>query len=255
MSSSVIRQLGSILRSASRSALAGSSKQSLASVAPRTYGLTSASRVMKFSTARTALNSAEKKKQDETKASGEAMGATDKDAAAGAGSEALQAQIKEKDAKIKELQEAILYGKADYQNLQRRSKDEKAQAGDFAITKLAKDLTSSIDILGLALKSVPEELRTAPKDLDLKDPRRVVADLYSGVDLTSKSLLDMLRTHGIVQFDPTGDKFDPKEHEALYQAPVPGKEPGTVLECSKVGYKIKDRLLRAAEVGVVQSTE
>lgn len=211
---------------------------------------------MNFSTARTAFNSADKKKEEETKASGEAMGATDKDAAAGAGagSEALQAQIKEKDAKIKELQEAILYGKADYQNLQRRSKDEKLLAGDVAITKLAKDLTSSIDILGLALKSVPEELRVAPKDLDSKDPRRVVADLYSGVDLTSKSLLDMLRTHGIVQFDPTGEKFDPKEHEALYQAPVPGKEPGTVLECSKVGYKIKDRLLRAAEVGVVQST-
>ncbi|GAC93811.1 potential mitochondrial presequence-associated import motor subunit [Pseudozyma hubeiensis SY62] len=209
---------------------------------------------MTFSTARTAFNSAEKKKEEETKASGEAMGATDKDAA-GAGSDALQAQIKEKDAKIKELQEAILYGKADYQNLQRRSKDEKLLAGDIAITKLAKDLTSSIDILGLALRSVPEELRVASKDLDMKDPRRVVADLYSGVDLTSKSLLDMLRTHGIVQFDPTGEKFDPKEHEALYQAPVPGKEPGTVLECSKVGYKIKDRLLRAAEVGVVQSTE
>lgn len=145
-----------------------------------------------------------------------------------------------------------MYQKADYQNLQRRSVEEKSQAGDYAITKLAKDLTSSIDILGLALKSVPEEFRTAPKDLDPKDPRKVTADLYSGVELTSKSMLDMLRTHGITQFNPTGEKFNPKEHEALYQAPVPGKEPGTVLDCSKVGYKIKDRLLRAAEVGVVQ---
>ncbi|CBQ73895.1 related to MGE1-heat shock protein-chaperone [Sporisorium reilianum SRZ2] len=254
MSSSMSRQLGFALRSVSRSAAAGSSKQSLASVAPRAAAFQPVARAMNFSTVRTALNSASQKKEEETKASGEAMGATDKDAAA-ASTEALQAQIKDKDTKIKELQEAILYGKADYQNLQRRSKDEKAQAGDFAITKLAKDLTSSIDILGLALRSVPEELRAASQDIDSKDPRRVIADLYSGVDLTSKSLLDMLRTHGIVQFDPTGEKFDPKEHEALYQAPVPGKEPGTVLECSKVGYKIKDRLLRAAEVGVVQSTD
>lgn len=246
------RQLGFALRTASRSAVAGSSRQSLASAAPRASAFAQLPRVMTFSTTRSAPNSASNKKEEEAQASGEAMGATDSEA--GASTDALQAQIKEKDAKIKELQEAILYGKADYQNLQRRTKDEKAQAGDFAITKLAKDLTSSIDILGLALKSVPEELRTAPKDLDSKDPRRVIADLYSGVDLTSKSLLDMLRTHGIVQFDPTGEKFDPKEHEALYQAPVPGKEPGTVLECSKVGYKIKDRLLRAAEVGVVQST-
>lgn len=252
MSSSMSRQLGFALRSVSRSAVAGSSKQSLASVAPCASAFAPVSRAMNFSTARTAFNSAEKKKEEETKASGEAMGATDKES--GTGSEGLQAQIKEKDDRIKELQEAILYGKADYQNLQRRSKDEKAQAGDFAITKLAKDLTNSLDILGLALRSVPEEFRAAPKDLDQKDPRRVISDLYSGIELTSKSLLDMLRTHGIVQFDPTGEKFDPKEHEALYQAPVPGKEPGTVLECSKVGYKIKDRLLRAAEVGVVQSS-
>lgn len=248
------RQLGFALRSVSRSAVAGSSKQGLGSVTPRAQAFAPASRAMKFSTTRSAFNSAEQKKAEETKASGEAMGATDKEAGNGNGNDALQAQIKDKDAKIKELQEAILYGKADYQNLQRRSKDEKLLAGDVAITKLAKDLTNSIDILGLALRSVPDEMRTAAKDVDSKDPRRVLADLYSGVDLTSKSLLDMLRTHGIVQFDPTGEKFDPKEHEALYQAPVPGKEPGTVLECSKLGYKIKDRLLRAAEVGVVQSS-
>lgn len=197
-----------------------------------------------------ALRNEKKKAEEENKVSGEAMGATD---ARSEGQEEHAQLLKERDAKIKELQEAILYGKADYQNLQRRSRDEKAQAGDVAITKLARDLTNTLDILHLALRSVPEELRTAPKDLDIKDPRRVVADLFSGVDLTSKSMLDMLRTHGIVQFDPTGEKFDPKEHEALYQAPVPGKEPGTVLECSKIGYKIKDRLLRAAEVGVVQS--
>ncbi|PWY98265.1 GrpE-domain-containing protein [Testicularia cyperi] len=237
MSRFMPRQFGLALAQASRANVAGSSRQVYA-VAPR---------ALNFSTSHSLRN--DKKKEQETQASGEAMGATDAKADG-----ALQAQLKEKDAKIKELQEAILYGKADYQNLQRRAQEEKSQAGDYAIAKLAKDLTSSIDILGLALRSVPEDMRTAPVDLDNKDPRRVVADLYSGVELTSKSMLDMLRTHGVVQFDPTGEKFDPKEHEALYQAPVPGKEPGTVLECSKVGYKIKDRLLRAAEVGVVQSS-
>ncbi|SPO39905.1 related to MGE1 - heat shock protein - chaperone [Pseudozyma flocculosa] len=208
---------------------------------------------MAFSTSQRWANAkTEQVKDEQNAASGEAMGATDNKSADGADAEGLQAQLKDKDAKIKELTEQILYGKADYQNLQRRSQEEKSQAGDYAVTKLAKDLTSSIDILALALRSVPEELRTAPKDLDPKEPRRVIADLYSGVELTSKSMLDMLRTHGITQFDPTGEKFDPKLHEALYQAPVPGKESGTVLECSKLGYKIKDRLLRAAEVGIVQ---
>ena len=35
---------------------------------------------------------------------------------------------------------------------------------------------------------------------------------------------------------------------------MPGKEPGTVIDCQKTGYMIKDRVLRAAQVGVVQES-
>jgi molecular chaperone GrpE len=146
----------------------------------------------------------------------------------------------------------VLYAKADLQNIQRRSSEEKTQASDFAITKFARDLTASLDVLQLALKSVPEALRQAPKELPSEDPRRAVAELYDGVELTSKSIRDMLARHGVTTYDPTGEKFDPVLHEALYQAPVPGKEPGSVLECSKLGFMIKGRVLRAAQVGVVQ---
>lgn len=147
-----------------------------------------------------------------------------------------------------------MYGKAELQNLQRRAAEEKTSAGQFGMSKLAKDLTESIDILDIALKTVPEALRTLNKDSAETDAHKALADFYDGVSLTRKSLLDMLRTHGITQFNPTGEEFDPKVHEALYQAPIPGKTPGTVLDCSKVGYMIKDRLLRAAQVGVVQDT-
>lgn len=140
------------------------------------------------------------------------------------------------------------------QNIERRSTEERAKASDYGITKLAKDLTSSLDVLHLALKSVPETFREAPQGSGNDDPHKAVAELYSGVALTQKAILDMLRMHGITSFDPTGEPFDPNQHEALYQAPVPGKEPGTVLSVSKIGYKIKDRILRPAEVGVVQDT-
>ncbi|PWN35439.1 GrpE-domain-containing protein [Meira miltonrushii] len=211
-----------------------------------------------FSTSSRVQQTAEEKKETENKAAGEAMGAKDgKAESAGEASELdkLQATIKEKDVKIKELTDAVLYGKADLQNAQRRAQEEKSQAGDYAITKFARDLTSSLDILNLALRSVPEPLRKAPEDAkSLDDPRRAISELYSGVELTSKSILDMLKLHGVTVFDPTGEKFNPQEHEAMFQAPVPGKEPGTVLECSKVGFRIKDRVLRAAQVGVVQET-
>lgn len=154
------------------------------------------------------------------------------------------------------IQDKLLYSKADLQNAQRRAQDEKAQASEYAITKLARDLTSSLDILHLALRSVPEPMRALPEGKEVEsseDPRKALSELYSGVELTSKSILDMLKTHGVTAFDPTGEKFNPNEHEAMYQAPVPGKEAGTVLDCSKIGFKIKGRILRAAQVGVVQS--
>ncbi|CAD6986173.1 unnamed protein product [Tilletia controversa] len=184
---------------------------------------------------------------------------------AGKEADAHAAALKEKDAKIKDLSDTLLYARADMQNLVRRSAEEKANASDYAITKLARDLVSSLDILQIALRSVPESLRKAAaspssasssEDAAAKeDPRRVLAELYSGLELTERSLLDQLKSHGVVEFDPTGEKFDPDLHEALYQAPVPGKTPGTVLECQKRGYKIKNRVLRAAQVGVVQGTD
>lgn len=72
--------------------------------------------------------------------------------------------------------------------------------------------------------------------------------------MTHRMLLQTLSKYGVKPFDPTGEKFDPNEHEALYQAPIPGKEPGTVIDTQKIGYKIKDRVLRAAQVGVAQDT-
>ena len=94
-----------------------------------------------------------------------------------------------------------------------------------------------------------------PSDSSVEKPANVhLRELYQGVEATQRLLLHTLFKHHVKPFDPTGEKFDPNKHEALYQAPIPGKEPGTVLECQKVGYTIKDRVLRAAQVGVVQDT-
>lgn len=167
--------------------------------------------------------------------------------------DATTKQLKEKDARIKDLADDLLYCKAELQNFQRRTAEEKKTMGDHAISRLAKDLTESIDVLDLTLRSVPEPLRKSSQTDN--EPSRALAELYDGVSLTRKSILDMLRTHGIEAFNPIGEKFDPLLHEALYQAPVPGKQPGSVLDCNKIGYMIKGRLLRAAQVGVVQETE
>lgn len=147
---------------------------------------------------------------------------------------------------------------ADFENLQKITTREKQKAKDYAIESFAKDIISNLDILHLALKHVPEDRRVKqPSSTEGAEPSvsDTLADLYTGVSMTANHLEKTLNRFNIKSFDPTGEKFDPNQHEALYQAPIPGKEPGTVLECSKKGWLLKDRVLRAAEVGVVMDTK
>lgn len=149
--------------------------------------------------------------------------------------------------------------------MQRNSAREKEQTKDFAISKFASDLLETVDVLAMALKSVPQSALPSPSSpladgssssspSDTKTPEAHLSELHTGVEMTHRLLLQTLFKYGVKPFDPTGDKFDPNRHEALYQAPIPGKEPGTVMDCQKIGYMIKDRVLRAAQVGVVQDT-
>lgn len=154
----------------------------------------------------------------------------------------------------------LRYLQADFLNLQRNAAREKEQTKDFAISKFAGDLLETVDVLAMALKSVPPSAIQPPSsDAAAASPAEKTADahlydLHQGVEMTHRLLLQTLFKYHVKPFDPTGEKFDPNRHEALYQAPIPGKEPGTVLECQKIGYTIKDRVLRAAQVGVVQDT-
>ena len=58
--------------------------------------------------------------------------------------------------------------------------------------------------------------------------------------------------HGLTKIEPLGEKFDPNFHNAMFEAPDPTKEPGTVMHVASPGYVMHDRCLRAAGVGVVQ---
>ncbi|KAF8559577.1 GrpE-domain-containing protein [Imleria badia] len=169
--------------------------------------------------------------------------------------------LKKKEAEVHDLTSRLRYLQADFLNLQRNAAREKEQQRDFAITRFAGDLLETVDVLALALKSVPTaalhsefpSADTPPSpDAPPKSAQEYLTELHQGVEMTHRLLLSTLFKYHVKSFDPTGEKFDPNRHEALYQAPIPGKEPGTVLECQKTGYMIKDRLLRAAQVGVVQ---
>lgn len=149
------------------------------------------------------------------------------------------------------LQDKYLRSVADYRNLQERTKREVQSAKDFAIQKFAKDLVESIDNLDRALAMVPEEkLTPAEKNEHISD----LINLYEGLRMTEKILMQTLHKHGLERIDPAlEEKFDPNHMEAMFMAPLEGKEDNTVMLTQRKGWKLNGRTMRAAQVGVVRN--
>ncbi|KAM3586927.1 GrpE, mitochondrial [Umbelopsis sp. WA50703] len=179
--------------------------------------------------------------------------ATEKKTEAGKSAEELTAALAEKEKKLAEIQDAYLRCLADQENLRVRTRKEITQTQDFAIQKFAKDLLDTVDILGMALQSVPENLRNKEEAAkhDLEKLADQLSNLYTGVSMTETELLKILKRHGVERYSPEGEVFDPNLHQALFQTPIPDKEAGTVFSVQKAGFMLKDRVLRPAQVGVV----
>jgi len=74
------------------------------------------------------------------------------------------------------------------------------------------------------------------------------------VEMTLKELLGVFNRQGIERIDPMGQKFDHNLHQAIAQIDTPDAAAGTVVQVLQAGYKIHDRLLRPAMVGVASGT-
>lgn len=162
--------------------------------------------------------------------------------------EELTTLLAEKEEKIVELNDRTLRVLAEMENVRTIARRDVDNARKYGIMGFAKGLLGVADNLGLALNSIkPEEVEGDDSDSHLKG-------LYMGVKATESELLKVFAQQGIIPFGAANDKFDPELHQAMYEAPVEGTEPGTVLDVTKVGYRIGDRVLRPAEVGVAKSS-
>jgi len=86
---------------------------------------------------------------------------------------------------------------------------------------------------------------------ELKDDaerHKPFANLLHELGKAEGKLLGTLGTHGMTIVDPMDEKFDPNIHEATFEMPFPGKEPGTVFYVEQKGYLLNGRVLRPAKV-------
>ena len=140
---------------------------------------------------------------------------------------------------LKDTNDKLLRALADAENTRRIAAREKADAAKYAIANFARDLVGVADNLGMALQSVDGDVRKADPALD---------NLCVGIEMTQKELAAAFERNGIKAVDALGQPFDHNFHEALQKIPSPDVPEGQVVQVIRGGYRIHDRLLRAAQV-------
>lgn len=156
----------------------------------------------------------------------------------------VAAQVKlidELRAKSQELEDGLLRTKADYQNFQRRSAIERADAVRYANADVMRSVLSVIDDFERSLKAA-----------NTSDNLDAVID---GVRLVYDNLRNALRAHGLEPIEALHQPFDPNVHEAMLQQPTDDHPAGTVIEEIARGYRLRDRVLRPAKVIVSKAVD
>ncbi|XP_031621070.1 grpE protein homolog, mitochondrial [Contarinia nasturtii] len=151
-------------------------------------------------------------------------------------------QIKALTEKNNELMDKYKRALADGENLRLRLTKQIQDAKMFGIQSFCKDLLEVADTLKQATISVPKE--------EINDENPHLKNLYDGLILTKNSLDQVFRRHGLETIEPLNSKFDPNLHEALFQKECNDVEAGVVVEVTKIGYKLHNRCIRPALVGV-----
>jgi molecular chaperone GrpE len=152
------------------------------------------------------------------------------------------ALIEKLNAENAELKDRVLRTLADLENMRRRSEREAQDARTYAVTAFARDLLNVADNLARALENLPAEARALAEG--------ALKTLIEGVELTSRELHTALGRHGVKKLEPQGEKFDPNFHQAMFEVPDEATPAGTVTQVVQSGWKIGERVLRPALVGV-----
>ena len=146
---------------------------------------------------------------------------------------------------LEEMKDRYMRTAAELENVRRRAMKEKTEAAKFGLQKFAVDLAGVADNMHRALAVVDDAVKEAADE--------ALKNLITGIEMTERELMRTFEKHGLTRIDPEpGTRFDPAFHEAMFQADMPDQPDGTIIQVLEVGYRIEDRLIRAARVGVAK---
>ena len=146
----------------------------------------------------------------------------------------LEAQLQEA---AQRERDSVMRARAEADNIRRRAEQDVEKAHKFALEKFSNELLPVIDnlerALDLADKSNPE-----------------LTSMIEGIELTLKSMLDVVRKFGVEQVGEVNVPFNPEVHQAMTLMESEQHEPNHVMMVMQKGYTLNGRLIRPAMVAV-----
>jgi molecular chaperone GrpE len=136
----------------------------------------------------------------------------------------LQSQLAERTADLQRLQ-------AEYANYRKRVDRDRVTVREHAVASTLTELLPVLDAIGQA---------------------RDHGELSGGFKSVADSLQAAVGKLGLVSYGQRGDAFDPKIHEALTHTYSDDVTEDTCVEIFQPGYKVGERILRAARVAVAE---
>jgi len=148
----------------------------------------------------------------------------------------LRNKLAETEEEKKQFHEDLQRARADFLNSKRRLEEQSTQDKERAADKILLELLTLADSFDTAKadeenwNSVEEKWRT-------------------GVDAIHSKLLSILTQNNITAVDPTGEEFDPEQHEAVSSIKVENeKDIDKIVTVMQTGYKKNETIIRPARV-------
>lgn len=150
--------------------------------------------------------------------------------------ERLSEELRKQQEETRKNYDQYLRALAEVENVKKRAAREREEYLKYANVSMIKKLLPIIDDLHRAINTAHTS-----RDFEV---------ISKGVEMTVRSLDELLRSEGVVAIESVGKPFDPQYHQALTVEPSDEHPENTVIEQMQTGYIMHDRVIRPSLVKV-----
>jgi len=127
----------------------------------------------------------------------------------------MSKKAEEYQKKVEELEKGNKFHSEQEEGLKNRLENENIHVRDYAISEFAKELLDVCDNFDRAINSTKNKDFKSIKDDEKYD---LLKSLVDGIELNYELFANSLKKHGINQFDPSDEIYDPIKHEKVEES-------------------------------------